>query len=110
LTIPKSPNITKSIPKRTKNNWIIKPIEKKKPKISLEKLFNKPYEIQVPHRMLPLPIFSLSSDKMRQQRLSLIKRNLIKEQKSDQQKAQFHASEASNQLLSNKTVRFFFFF
>jgi len=85
-------------------------MEKRKPKISLEKLFNKPFEIQVPHRMLPLPKFSLSSDKLRQQQLSLIKQNLIKKQESDQQKTQFHASEASNQILSNRTVRYSIYF
>jgi len=73
-------------------------------------LFNKPFEIQVPHRMLPLPNTSLSSDKMRQQRLSLIKKNIIKERESELQKAEFHASEASNQILSNRAVSFFFFF
>ena len=82
-------------------------MEKKKPKISLEKLFNKPFEIQVPHRMLPLPNFSLSSDKLRQERLSQIKNNLIKEQEADQQKTQFHASEASNILISNRPVTYY---
>ena len=71
-------------------------------------MFNKPFEIQVPHRMLPLPKFSLSSDKLRQERLSHIKENLIKEQESDQQKAQFHASEASNILISNRPVNIFY--
>ncbi|ORX51840.1 hypothetical protein BCR36DRAFT_350870 [Piromyces finnis] len=104
LTIPKSPNITKVVPRKSRDNWIVKPVmEKKKSRISLEKLFSKPFEIQVPHRMLPLPKFSLSSDKLRQQRLSQIKQNLIKEQESDQQKAEFHASEASNIILSNRT-------
>ncbi len=79
-------------------------MEKKKPKISLEKLFSKPFEIQVPHRMLPLPTFSLSSDKLRQERLFQIKNELMKEQESDQQSYQFHASEASNLLISNRPV------